>query len=99
MVQITDESVKWVLGNPAAEACWHRAMAELKLFAILTKCPDFDPVKQFTRYYEAAERKALELTYEPCRKCGRQVKTPCHDWDGLNEGGPWDFACADLFRS
>lgn len=34
---------------------------------------------------------------DPCRKCGRHVPSPCHDWEGYNEGGPWDGSCRSAF--
>lgn len=34
---------------------------------------------------------------ETCRKCGRHVPSPCHDLAGFREGGPWDYACRDIF--
>jgi hypothetical protein len=35
---------------------------------------------------------------DPCRKCGRLVKSPCHDLDGYREAGPWDGSCRDQFE-
>lgn len=43
------------------------------------------------------ESNAKAMTYEPCRKCGRRVPSPCHDDEGYHEGGPWDFACKGYF--
>lgn len=51
-----------------------------------------------------AQRNVVKLyaqlvdSYEPCRACGRKVKTPCHDAEGYYEGGPWDGSCEEVIR-
>ncbi len=42
-------------------------------------------------------RNAIVDAYEPCRKCGRKVKSPCHDAEGYHTEGPWDFSCEGIF--
>jgi len=39
-----------------------------------------------------------DLQFAPCKKCGRCVKSPCHDDEGFYTEGPWDFACDMHFR-
>lgn len=42
-------------------------------------------------------RNKIVDAYEPCRKCNRKVKSPCHDAEGYHTSGPWDFSCEGFF--